>query len=61
LKELSEERGEGVRRCPRSSSSCRSSEPVDGDCARAGDSRGSEDLDVDREPGSWQKISRNAT
>ena len=27
----------------------------------AGDARGSEDLDVDREPETWQKISRNAT
>jgi hypothetical protein len=34
---------------------------VDGDCARAGDVRDSEDLDVDPEPGTWQKISRNAT
>ena len=32
-----------------------------GDCARAGDVRDSEDLDVDPEPGTWQKISRNAT
>ena len=34
---------------------------LDGDCARADDVRDSEDLDVDREPGTWQKISRNAT
>ncbi len=34
-----------------------------GNRARAGDVRDSEseDLDVDREHGSWQKISRNAT
>ncbi len=32
-----------------------------GDCARAGDVRDSEDLDVGREPETWQKISRNAT
>ena len=62
LTEASSERGEGVRRCPRPSSSCRSSEfRVDSDCARADDVRDSEDLDVDREPGTWQKISRNAT
>ena len=45
--------------CPRPSSSCGSSElRVDGDGnrARAGDVRDSEDLDVDREHGSWEKI-----
>jgi hypothetical protein len=56
------ETGEGVRRCPRPSSSCGSSElRVDGDCARAGDVRDWEDLDFDHEPETWQKISRNAT
>ena len=62
--EAPSEGGEGVRRCPRPSSSCGSSElRVDGDGnrARAGDVRDSEDLDVDREHGSWEKISRNAT
>ena len=34
---------------------------LDGNRARAGDVRDSEDLDVDREHGSWEKISRNAT
>ena len=64
LTEAPSERGEGVRRCPGPSSSCGSSElRVDGDGnrARAGDVRDSEDLDVDREPETWQKISRNAT
>ena len=61
LKEASAERGErgeGVRRCARSSSS---ELRVDGDCARAGDVRDWENLDVDREPETCQKISRNAT
>ena len=62
LTEAPSERGEGVRRCPGPSSSCGSSElRADGDCARAGDVRDWEDLDVDREPETWQKISRNAT